>query len=159
RELVGTIGVSGTRRFEAGEGGAAVASIGQFGVGLLSTKAVSRLVELRSWAERESAGVLWRWDGGSSFEIERIPPRGARGTIVVVHFAPSANGLDLDDRALRRWVNDHVPFVAADVYLEGFPTSLTCRMPPWRMPTERGGPGRDGALVSDEFAHWARERG
>jgi len=148
RDLIGTIGASGTKRAYESHGGPL--PIGQFGVGLLSTRNVATTVELFSQSEHGGRGVHWVWNGGATFRSAEVPQSLTVGTRVIVHFREDGVAAKLDERSLARWIRENMPFIEAEVYLEGLPLPLTTPSAPWRWPS-------DLANDTGRLSAWASE--
>ena len=120
REFLSVIGSSGTgatRRELAGEGGAALELIGQFGIGMLSAFVVAERVVVRTRKAGEPQGFAWHNEGSTDCELYPEDKPDA-GTEIVVSVAPDYAFL-LDESRLREAVVKYCEFVRFPVSVNG----------------------------------------
>lgn len=117
--VIGSTG-TGSRTHEFETRAMAVATIGQFGIGLLSAVVVAERIEV--YTRKCSAQQSWRWinHGGEEYELEALPASAqAPGTRVVVTLAANQTAF-LDSRLIRQTVRRYADFLPFPIQLNGF---------------------------------------
>ncbi|MDG4550662.1 MAG: ATP-binding protein [Candidatus Contendobacter sp.] len=142
-EFLSVIGSTGTgsRARELATRDVAVATIGQFGIGLLSAFVVAERIEV--YTRKPMATQAWRWvnHGGEDYELDALPASAQPpGTRVVVTLAPDRTAF-LDGRILRQTVRRYADFLPFPILLDGFgpinAVNAPWHEPVWRDPGER----------------------
>ncbi len=142
-EFLSVIGSTGTgsRAQELAAREVAVATIGQFGIGLLSAFVVAERIDV--YTRKPGAAQTWRWTnhGGEDYELVALPvdvqPPGTR---VVVTLAPNQTAF-LDGHLLRQTVRRYADLLPFPILLNGFgpinAVNAPWHEPGWRDPVER----------------------
>lgn len=110
--VIGSTG-TGSRAQELASRAVAVATIGQFGIGLLSAFVVAERIDV--YTRKPGAARAWRWTnhGGEDYDLAALPVDGQPpGTRVAVTLAPNQTAF-LDGRRIRQIVRryaDLLPF-------------------------------------------------
>jgi molecular chaperone HtpG len=142
-EFLSVIGSTGTgsRARELAARDVAVATIGQFGIGLLSAFVVAERIEVHT--RKPMASHAWRWvnHGGEDYELEPLPASAQPpGTRVMVTLTPDRADF-LDGRLIRRTVRRYADFLPFPIRLNGFgpinAVNAPWHEPDWRDPVER----------------------
>ncbi len=119
-ENLGTIAHSGSKAFvkalqaarDSGADNSPLSLIGQFGVGFYSAFMVAKQVEVHTHSYRQDAEhLVWRSDGGGSYEIEESPGQ-RRGAKIVITLKDDCKDFAKESRVkeiLRRY-SSFVPF-------------------------------------------------
>ena len=121
-EFLSVIGSTGTGSHarELAARDVMVATIGQFGIGLLSAFVVAERIEVYTY--KPGTVQAWRWinHGGEDYQLEALPV-GAQppGTRVVVTLAPDRTAF-LDGHLLRQIVRRYADFLPFPILLNGF---------------------------------------
>ncbi|MBK9952291.1 MAG: ATP-binding protein [Candidatus Competibacteraceae bacterium] len=138
--VVGSTG-TGSRTRELAARDVAVATIGQFGIGLLSAFVVAERIEVKT--RKAGATHAWRWinHGGEDYELEALPADSrALGTQVNVTLTPDRSAF-LDGRLLQQTVRRYADFLPYPILLNGFgpinAVNAPWHEPDWRDPVER----------------------
>jgi len=120
-ENLGMIANSGSRKFlealkESQQNSEAL--IGRFGVGFYSVFMVASRVEVftRSW-EKEAEPLIWKSDGGGSYEIEEAEGL-RRGTKMVIHLKPDMQEFSKPDR-IKGILEKYSNFISFPIQLNG----------------------------------------
>ncbi|MCP5158359.1 MAG: ATP-binding protein [Gammaproteobacteria bacterium] len=116
--VIGSTG-TGSRAHELATRDVAVTTIGQFGIGLLSTFVVAERVEILT--RKPGATSTWRWvnHGGEDYQLEALPAvESSFGTRVMVTLAPDRT-VFLDGRLLRQTVRRYADFLPFPILLNG----------------------------------------
>jgi molecular chaperone HtpG len=121
-EFLSVIGSTGTgsRAQELASREVAVATIGQFGIGLLSAFVVAERIEV--YTRKPGAAQTWRWTnhGGEDYELVALPVEAQpAGTRVVVTLAPNQTAF-LDGHLLRQTVRRYADLLPFPIRLNGF---------------------------------------
>ena len=117
--VIGGTGTGGQTR-ELAARDVAVATIGQFGIGLLSAFVVAERIEVRT--RKAGAAQAWRWvnHGGEDYHLEALPASAqAPGTRVSVVLAAHQTAF-LDGRLIRQIVRRYADFLPFPIHLNGF---------------------------------------
>ena len=155
-EFLSVIGSTGTgsRARDLAARDVAVATIGQFGIGLLSAFVVAERIEVRT--RKPMAPQTWRWvnRGSEDYELDALPVNAQPpGTRVVVTLAPDQTAF-LDGRLLRQIVRRYADFLPYPILLNGFgpinAVDAPWHQPGWRDPGERERPL--SAFLSQRYA-------
>ena len=119
----------------------AVATIGQFGIGLLSAFVVAERIEVQT--RKAGAAHAWRWinHGGEEYELEALPadsrPLGTQVNVTLT----SDRSAFLDGRLLQQIVRRYADFLPYPILLNGFgpinAVHAPWHEPGWRDPVER----------------------
>ncbi len=134
-EFLSVIGGTGTgsRARELASHDVAVATIGQFGIGLLSAFVVAERIEV--YTRKPHAIQTWRWvnHGGEDYELEELaadaqPP----GTRVMITLAANQTAF-LDGRLIRQVVRRYADFLPFPILLNGF-GPINAVNAPWHEP-------------------------
>jgi molecular chaperone HtpG len=142
-EFLSVIGSTGTgsRARELAARDVAVATIGQFGIGLLSAFVVAERIEVQT--RKPMATQAWRWvnHGGEDYELDALPANAQpSGTRVTVTLAQDRTAF-LDGRLLRQIVRRYADFLPFPILLNGFgpinAVNAPWHEPGWRDPIER----------------------
>jgi molecular chaperone HtpG len=119
----------------------AVATIGQFGIGLLSAFVVAERIEVHT--RKAGAAQAWRWvnQGGEDYELDALPGDAQPpGTRVTVTLAANQTAF-LDGRLLHQTVRRYADFLPFPILLNGFgpinAVNAPWHEPDWRDPRER----------------------
>jgi len=138
--VIGSTG-TGSRARELAARDVAVATIGQFGIGLLSAFVVAERIEVHT--RKPMAPQAWRWIncGGEDYELDALPASvQPPGTRVTVTLAPDRTAF-LDGRLLRQIVRRYADFLPYPILLDGFgpinAVDAPWHQPDWRDPVER----------------------
>ena len=121
-EFLSVIGSTGTGSHarELAARDVMVATIGQFGIGLLSAFVVAERIEVYTY--KPGTVQAWRWinHGGEDYQLEALPV-GAQppGTRVVVTLVPDRTAF-LDGHLLRQIVRRYADFLPFPILLNGF---------------------------------------
>ncbi|HRI89188.1 MAG TPA: ATP-binding protein, partial [Candidatus Hydrogenedentes bacterium] len=112
-EFLSVIGSTGTgsRARELASHDVAVATIGQFGIGLLSAFVVAERIEV--YTRKPMASHAWRWvnHGGEDYELDALPASAQPpGTRVVVTLAADRTDF-LDGRRIRQTARRYADFL------------------------------------------------
>ncbi|MCB1778016.1 MAG: ATP-binding protein [Candidatus Competibacteraceae bacterium] len=134
-EFLSVIGRTGTGHHaqELAARAVAVATIGQFGIGLLSAFVVAERIEVLT--RKSGAMQTWRWvnHGGEDYQLEALPATAQPpGTQVVVTLAPDRTDF-LDGRFIRQVVRRHADFLPFPILLNGF-GPINAVNAPWHEP-------------------------
>lgn len=89
--------------------------IGHFGLGFYSAYMVSDNVEIFTKSYKKVPGVHWQSDGNSTYKIEDCNKK-ERGTIIVMHIAPSETEF-LEEGHIRNLIRKYCMFMPYNVYL------------------------------------------
>ncbi|MDG4596275.1 MAG: ATP-binding protein [Candidatus Contendobacter sp.] len=142
-EFLSVIGSTGTgrRARELASHDVAVATIGQFGIGLLSAFVVAERIEVHT--RKSMASQTWRWvnHGGEDYELDALPANAQPpGTRVVVTLASDRTDF-LDGRRIRQTARRYADFLPFPILLDGFgpinAVNAPWHEPSWRDPSER----------------------
>ena len=142
-EFLSVIGSTGTgsRARELATRDMAVATIGQFGIGLLSAFVVAERIEVHT--RKPMAPHAWRWvnRGGEEYELDTLPASAqSPGTRVIVTLAADRTAF-LDGRLIRQTVRRYADFLPFPILLNGFgpinAVNAPWHEPGWRDPIER----------------------
>ncbi|MEI2783849.1 MAG: ATP-binding protein [Candidatus Competibacter sp.] len=142
-EFLSVIGSTGTgsRARELAARDVAVATIGQFGIGLLSAFVVAERIEVHT--RKPMAPHAWRWvnRGGEEYELDTLPASAqSPGTRVIVTLAADRTAF-LDGRLIRQTVRRYADFLPFPILLNGFgpinAVNAPWHEPGWRDPIER----------------------
>ena len=147
-EFLSVIGNTGTgnRTQELASRDMAVATIGQFGIGLLSAFVVAERIEV--YTRKPGAAQSWRWTnyGGEDYTLVALPVEAqAPGTRVVVTLAASQTGF-LDGQRLRRTVCRYADLLPFPILLNGT-GPINAVNAPWHEPGW-GDPGEQDQLLT-----------
>ncbi len=134
-EFLSVIGSTGTgsRARELAARDVAVATIGQFGIGLLSAFVVAERIEVQT--RKPMAMQAWRWvnHGGEDYELDALPANTQPpGTQVMVTMAPDRTAF-LDGRLLRQIVRSYADFLPFPILLNSF-GPINAVNAPWHEP-------------------------
>ena len=142
-EFLSVIGSTGTgnRARELAARDVAVATIGQFGIGLLSAFVVAERIEVQT--RKPMATQAWRWvnQGGEDYELDALPANTQPpGTRVMITLAANQTAF-LDGRLIHRIVRRYADFLPFPILLNGFgpinAVNAPWHEPDWRDPGER----------------------
>jgi len=142
-EFLSVIGSTGTgsRAQELASRAIAVATIGQFGIGLLSAFVVAERIDV--YTRKPGAAQTWRWThhGGEDYELVALPVEAQPpGTRVVVTLAPHQT-VFLDRQRLRQTVRRYADLLPFPILLNGFgpinAVNAPWHEPGWCDPVER----------------------
>lgn len=142
-EFLSVIGSTGTgsQARELATRDVAVATIGQFGIGLLSAFVVAERIEVITRKAR--AIQAWRWvnHGGEDYELTALPETAQPpGTRVTVTLTPERSAF-LDGRLLRQIIQRYADFLPYPILLNGFGPINAVNAPwhesGWHDPAER----------------------
>lgn len=147
-EFLSVIGSTGTgsRARELAARAVAVATIGQFGIGLLSAFVVAERIEVRT--RKLLALQAWRWvnHGGEDYQLDALPANAqAPGTRVVITLTPDWTAF-LDGRLLRQTVRRYADFLPFPILLNGFGPINTIDAP-WHEPGWQDSAARERMLT------------
>ncbi len=138
--VIGSTG-TGSRAQELASRDVAVATIGQFGIGLLSAFVVAERIDV--YTRKPGAVRAWRWTnhGGEDYELAALPTNAQPpGTRVVVTLASNQTAF-LDSRRIRQIVRRYADFLPFPILLDGFgpinAVNAPWHEPGWRDPVER----------------------
>lgn len=138
--VIGSTG-TGSRVQELAARDVVVATIGQFGIGLLSAFTVAEQVEVLT--RKPGAAHAWRWvnHGGEDYQLKAIPATAQLpGTQVTVTLAPDRTNF-LDGRLIRQTVRRYADFLPFPILLNGFGPINAVHAPwhqlNWNDPVER----------------------
>ena len=115
--VIGSTG-TGSRAQELAARDVAVATIGQFGIGLLSAFVVAERIEV--YTRKPGAARTWRWTnhGGEDYELVALPADAQPpGTRVAVTLAPNQTAF-LDGRRIRQIVRRYADLLPFPILLE-----------------------------------------
>jgi molecular chaperone HtpG len=120
-DFLSTIGASGTRamrRQHEEQDGISVATIGQFGIGLLSAFVVAQRVDV--FTRRRGSEEAWHWvnQGDDEYTLEPTGEMPRAGTQVVVTLTPAHLGF-LNRKEIVRAVRKYADFLSVPIVLEG----------------------------------------
>ena len=119
---LGTIARSGTQKFmellkKRGEKSDQMSLIGQFGVGFYSAFMVANIIEVQSRRVGEP-GVLWKSEGGDSYEISEDPHLNLyRGTQVSLHLKESCLEY-LEEPKIRSLVTEYSNYIDFPILMD-----------------------------------------
>ena len=142
-EFLSVIGSTGTGNHarELAARDVAVATIGQFGIGLLSAFVVAEQIEVQT--RKPMATQAWRWvnQGGEDYELDALPANTQPpGTRVMITLAANQTAF-LDGRLIHRIVRRYADFLPFPILLNGFgpinAVNAPWHEPDWRDPGER----------------------
>lgn len=142
-EFLSVIGSTGTgsRARDLAARDVAVATIGQFGIGLLSAFVVAERIEV--YTRKPRTMQTWRWinHGGEDYELEALPASAQPpGTRVVVMLAKNQTAF-LDGLLIRQTVRRYADFLPFPILLNGFgpinAVNAPWHEPAWDDPIER----------------------
>ncbi len=142
-DFLSVIGGTGTgsRAQELAARDVAVATIGQFGIGLLSAFVVAERIDV--YTRKPGAPQTWRWTthGGEDYDLVALPADAQPpGTRVVVTLAPRQTAF-LDGQLLRRIVRRYADLLPFPILLDGLgplnAINAPWHEPGWRDPVER----------------------
>ncbi|MCB1824836.1 MAG: ATP-binding protein, partial [Candidatus Competibacteraceae bacterium] len=142
-EFLSVIGSTGTgnRARELAARDVAVATIGQFGIGLLSAFVVAERIEVQT--RKPMATQAWRWvnHGGEDYELDALPANTQPpGTRVMITLAANQTAF-LDGHLIRQAVRRYADFLPFPILLNGFgpinAVNAPWHEPDWRDPGER----------------------
>ena len=142
-EFLSVIGSTGTgsRAQELASRDVAVATIGQFGIGLLSAFVVAERIEV--YTRKPGAAQSWRWTnhGGEEYALVALPVETqSPGTRVVVTLAANQTAF-LDGLRLRQTVRRYADLLPFPILLNGFgpinAINAPWHEPGWSDPAER----------------------
>ena len=142
-EFLSVIGSTGTgsRAQELASRDIAVATIGQFGIGLLSAFVVAERIDV--YTRKPGAAQTWRWTnyGGEDYELVALPVDAqSPGTRVVVTLAPHQTTF-LGSQRLRQTVRRYADLLPFPILLNGFgpinAVNAPWHEPAWSDPVER----------------------
>jgi molecular chaperone HtpG len=142
--VIGSTG-TGSRARELAARAVAVATIGQFGIGLLSAFVVAERIEVKT--RKDGASQSWRWvnRGGEDYELEALPASAQpSGTRVTVTLAADQTAF-LDGRLIRQTVRRYADFLPFPIRLNGF-GPINAVNAPWHQPGWRD-PGDARSVV------------
>ncbi len=138
--VIGSTG-TGNRARELAARDVAVATIGQFGIGLLSAFVVAERIEVHT--RKPGAAQTWRWTnhGGEDYDLVALPANAQPpGTRVAVALAPNQTAF-LDGRRIRQIVRRYADLLPFPILLNGFgpinAVNAPWHEPDWRHPDER----------------------
>jgi molecular chaperone HtpG len=134
-EFLSVIGSTGTgnRARQLAARDVAVATIGQFGIGLLSAFVVAERIEV--YTRKSGAAQAWRWTnhGDEDYQLDPLPANGQpMGTQVVVVLA-AEHAAFLDGHLIRQIVRRHADFLPFPILLNGF-GPINAVTAPWHEP-------------------------
>lgn len=144
--VIGSSG-SGSRARELTAHDVAVATIGQFGIGLLSAFVVAERIEVCT--RKIGATHGWRWvnHGGEDYDLEALPiDVHPSGTKVVVTLAADQIAF-LDGRLIRRVVRRYADFLPFPIWLNSF-GPINAVNAPWHESTWQEPATRESSLVT-----------
>ena len=132
-DFLSVIGSTGTRSraLELAARAVAVATIGQFGIGLLSAFVVAEQIEVKT--RKAGASQSWRWvnQGGEDYQLEALPAAAQpSGTQVTVTLAANQTAF-LDSRLIRQTVRRYADFLPFPIRLNGL-GPINAVNAPWR---------------------------
>ena len=132
-DFLSVIGSTGTgrRARELAARAVAVATIGQFGIGLLSAFVVAEQIEVKT--RKAGASQSWRWvnQGGEDYQLEALPAAAQPpGTQVTVTLAVNQTAF-LDRRLIRQTVRRYADFLPFPIRLNGL-GPINAVNAPWR---------------------------
>jgi len=142
-EFLSVIGSTGSGSYaqELAARDVAVATIGQFGIGLLSAFVVAERIEVLTC--KSGATQIWRWvnHGGEDYQLEPLPATTQPpGTQVIVTLTPEQTHF-LDGHLIRSVVRRYADFLPFPILLNGFGPINTIHAPwhepGWNDPVER----------------------
>ncbi|PIE82921.1 MAG: hypothetical protein CSA09_04335 [Candidatus Contendobacter odensis] len=156
KNFLSVIGSTGTgshaRKLAARD--VAVATIGQFGIGLLSAFVVAERIEVRT--RKWGSARAWRWvnHGDEEYDLTALPENTQPfGTQVIVTLVPEKT-LFLDGQQIRQQVRRHADFLPFPIRLNGFET-INALHAPWHQ-TDWCNPALREHLLSAFFSqHYA----
>jgi molecular chaperone HtpG len=138
--VIGNTG-TGSRAQELAARDVAVATIGQFGIGLLSAFVVAERIDV--YTRKPGAARTWHWTnyGGEDYELVALPADAQpSGTRVAVTLAPNQTAF-LDGRRIRQIVRRYADLLPFPILLNGFgpinAVNAPWHEPGWRDPVER----------------------
>ena len=138
--VIGSTG-TGSRAQELAARDVAVATIGQFGIGLLSAFVVAERIDV--YTRKPGALQTWRWTthGGEDYDLVALPVDAQPpGTRVMVTLAPDQTAF-LDGHRLRQTVRRYADLLPFPILLDGFgpinAVNAPWHEPGWRDPVER----------------------
>lgn len=138
--VIGSTG-TGSRAQELAARDVAVATIGQFGIGLLSAFVVAERIDV--YTRKPGAPQTWRWTthGDEDYDLVALPVAvQPPGTRVVVTLASNQTAF-LDDHLLRQTVRRYADLLPFPILLDGFgpinAVNAPWHEPGWRDPVER----------------------
>ncbi|MBL8248878.1 MAG: ATP-binding protein [Candidatus Competibacter sp.] len=130
--VIGSTG-TGSRARELAARAVAVATIGQFGIGLLSAFVVAERIEVQT--RKAGATQSWRWvnQGDEEYQLEALPAAAQPpGTQVTVTLAANQTAF-LDSRLIRQAVRRYADFLPFPIRLNGF-GPINAVNAPWHEP-------------------------
>lgn len=142
-DFLSVIGSTGTgrRAQELAARDVAVATIGQFGIGLLSAFVVADRIEVCT--RKPGAAQTWRWTnhGGEDYDLVALPADvQPPGTRVAVTLAPNQTAF-LDERLIRQTVRRYADLLPFPILLNGVgpvnAINAPWHEPGWRDPVEQ----------------------
>lgn len=138
--VIGSTG-TGSRTRELASREIAVATIGQFGIGLLSAFTVAERIEVHT--RKSGAAQAWRWvnHGGEDYELDALPADAQPpGTQVIVTLATHQTAF-FNSRAIGQTVRRYADFLPFPILLNGFGPINAVNAPwheaDWRDPRQR----------------------
>jgi molecular chaperone HtpG len=146
-EFLSVIGGTGTgsRARELAARDVAVATIGQFGIGLLSAFVVAERIEVHT--RKSGLAQTWRWvnHGGEDYELDALPADAQPpGTRVTVTLAPNRTAF-LDGLLIRQIVRRYADFLPFPIRLNGF-GPINAVNAPWHEPGWNDPAARESSL-------------
>ncbi|HUM96138.1 MAG TPA: ATP-binding protein [Candidatus Competibacter sp.] len=148
-EFLSVIGSTGTgsRARELAAREVAAATIGQFGIGLLSAFVVAERIEVHT--RKAGADHAWRWinHGGEDYQLDALPANAQPpGTRVSIKLA-AERGAFLDGRLLHQTVRRYADFLPYPILLNGF-GPINAVNAPWHEPDWRNAGERERLLTA-----------
>ncbi len=144
--VIGSTG-TGSRARELAARAVAVATIGQFGIGLLSAFVVAEQIEVKT--RKAGASQSWRWvnQGGEDYQLEALPAAAQpSGTQVTVTLAANQTAF-LDSRLIRQTVRRYADFLPFPIRLNGL-GPINAVNAPWRQPDWSDPATREASLTT-----------
>jgi molecular chaperone HtpG len=130
--VIGNTG-TGSRAQELAARDVAVATIGQFGIGLLSAFVVAERIDV--YTRKPGAARTWHWTnyGGEDYELVALPADAQpSGTRAAVTLAPNQTAF-LDGRRIRQIVRRYADLLPFPILLNGF-GPINAVNAPWHEP-------------------------
>ncbi|MCC8998242.1 MAG: ATP-binding protein [Candidatus Contendobacter sp.] len=144
--VIGSTG-TGSRARELAARAVAVATIGQFGIGLLSAFVVAEQIEVQT--RKAGATQSWRWvnQGGEDYQLEALPAAAQPpGTQVTVTLAANQTAF-LDRRLIRQTVRRYADFLPFPIRLNGL-GPINAVNAPWQEPGWNDPATREASLTT-----------
>ena len=144
--VIGSTG-TGSRARELAARAVAVATIGQFGIGLLSAFVVAEQIEVQT--RKAGATQSWRWvnQGGEDYQLAALPAAAQPpGTRVTVTLAANQTAF-LDSRLIRQIVRRYADFLPFPIRLNGL-GPINAVNAPWHQPDWNDPAAREASLTT-----------